>query len=193
MLHTRLLLLVEILEFKAKYLKKVGCRLLTPEGIDYTHEAFRDSQGNSRILAIWDQTIQDGDAPEGFHYGTVYTREDINRALQADDPYSVVPSRDENGHGSAMAGVAAGSGLGNGLTYVGAAPDADIVVVKLKEAKQYLRDHPEEAEKLDAAIRKDFYKLMSNQSKVAARAAGRPVDISADDFDDGDDDEGGAD
>ncbi len=109
-------------------------------GIDYTNEAFRDSQGNSRILAIWDQTIQDGPAPEGLHYGTVYTREDINRALQAPDPYSIVPSRDENGHGSAMAGVAAGSRLGNGLTYVGAAPDADIVVVKLKEAKQYLRD-----------------------------------------------------
>ncbi len=60
-------------------------------------------------------------------------------------------------------------------------------------AKQYLKDHPEETEKLDAAIRRDFYKLMSNQSKVAARAAGRPVDISADDFDDGDDEEGGAD
>ena len=109
-------------------------------GIDYTSEAFRDSQGNSRILAIWDQTIQDGAPPEGLHYGTVYTREDINRALQSPDPYSIVPSRDENGHGTAMAGVAAGSRLGNGLTYIGAAPEADIVVVKLKEAKQYLRD-----------------------------------------------------
>lgn len=54
-------------------------------------------------------------------------------------------------------------------------------------AKQYLKDHPEEAQKLDEAIRRDFYKLMSNQSKAAARAAGRPVDVSADDFDDGDD------
>ena len=51
-------------------------------------------------------------------------------------------------------------------------------------AKQYFRDHPDEADALEAAIRKDFHKLMSNQSKVAARAAGRAVDVSADDFDD---------
>lgn len=113
---------------------------LIDTGIDYTDPVFRDEEGNTRILAIWDQTIQSGTPPEGFYYGTEYTREEINRALQAEDPYSVVPSRDENGHGSAMAGVAAGSRLANGLNYVGAAPDADIVVVKLKECKQYLRD-----------------------------------------------------
>ena len=53
-------------------------------------------------------------------------------------------------------------------------------------AKQYFRDHPDEADALEAAIRKDCHKLMSNQSKVAARAAGRAVDVSADDFDDAD-------
>ena len=53
-------------------------------------------------------------------------------------------------------------------------------------AKQYLRDHPDEADALEANIRRDFHKLMSNQSKVAARAAGRAVDESADDFDDAD-------
>ena len=53
-------------------------------------------------------------------------------------------------------------------------------------AKQYFRDHPDEADALEAAIRKDFHKLRSNQSKVAARAAGRAVDVSADDFDDAD-------
>jgi recombination protein RecA len=53
-------------------------------------------------------------------------------------------------------------------------------------AKQYFRDHPEEAEQLEAAIRRDFHKLMSNQSRIAARAAGRAVDVSADDFDDAD-------
>ena len=46
-------------------------------------------------------------------------------------------------------------------------------------AKQYLRDHPDEADALEANIRRDFHKLMSNQSKVAARAAGRAVDVSA--------------
>ena len=40
------------------------------------------------------------------------------------------------------------------------------------------------ADKLEAAIRRDFHKLMSSQSKIAAKAAGRAVDVSADDFDD---------
>ena len=51
-------------------------------------------------------------------------------------------------------------------------------------AKQYLKDHPEEATALEAAVRKNFDKLMSNQSRIAARAAGRAVDVSADDFND---------
>jgi subtilisin family serine protease len=110
-------------------------------GIDYTSDVFRDENGNSRILAIWDQTIQDGTPPEGFLYGTEYTREDINLALQSEDPYSVVASRDENGHGSAMASVTAGSRIDGGRTFLGAVPDAEIVVVKLKECKPYLREY----------------------------------------------------
>ena len=51
-------------------------------------------------------------------------------------------------------------------------------------AKQYLKDHPDEAGALEAAVRKNFDKLMSNQSRIAARAAGRAVDVSADDFND---------
>lgn len=109
-------------------------------GIDYTNPVFRNEDGTSRILAIWDQTIQTGEPPEGFLYGTEYTREDINRALQSEAPFSVVPSRDENGHGTSLASVAAGSRLNSGLSFQGAAPDADIVVVKLKECKQYFRD-----------------------------------------------------
>lgn len=109
-------------------------------GIDYTNPVFRNEDGTSRILAIWDQTIQSGEPPEGFLYGTEYSREEINRALQSEEPYSIVPSRDENGHGSSLASVAAGSKLNGGLRYQGAAPDADIVVVKLKECKQYFRD-----------------------------------------------------
>lgn len=110
-------------------------------GIDYRNPAFLDENGNSRILAIWDQTIQDGAPPEGFLFGTEYTREDINRALQSTDPYSIVPSRDENGHGSAIAGIAAGSTVTGARPYSGVAPDADIVIVKLKECKQYLREY----------------------------------------------------
>lgn len=108
-------------------------------GIDYTNPLFRNPDGSSRILAIWDQSIQTGTPPEGFLYGTEYSREDINRALESEDPYAIVPSRDEIGHGSNLAAVAAGSRLGSGLEYLGAAPEADIVVVKLKECKEYLR------------------------------------------------------
>ena len=53
-------------------------------------------------------------------------------------------------------------------------------------AKKYLLDNPEVAEKLEADIRRNFDKLMSNQARIAARAAGRAVDVSADDFDDAD-------
>lgn len=109
-------------------------------GIDYTNPVFRRENGTSRILAIWDQTIQTGEPPQGFQYGTEYKTEEIDRALQSDAPFSVVPSRDENGHGTALASVAAGSRINGGLGFIGAAPDADIVVVKLKECKQYLRD-----------------------------------------------------
>ena len=53
-------------------------------------------------------------------------------------------------------------------------------------AKQRRRDHHAEAEALEANVRRDFHKLRSNQAKVAARAAGGAVDVSADDFDDAD-------
>ncbi len=109
-------------------------------GIDYTNPVFQNEDGTTRILAIWDQTIHDGEPPKGFLYGTEYTREEINRALASPDPYSIVPTRDTHGNGSMMAGLAAGSRLDGGATYLGAAPDADIVVVKLKECKPYLRE-----------------------------------------------------
>lgn len=109
-------------------------------GIDILNPVFRDENGNSRILAIWDQTMQTGTPPQGFLFGTEYTNEDINRALQSENPYEIVPSKDENGHGTALAGVAAGSSVSGTSPYIGAAPDAGIVVVKLKECKQYLRD-----------------------------------------------------
>lgn len=109
-------------------------------GIRYQEPVFRDPAGNSRILAIWDQSIQTGTPPEGFAYGSEYTREMINEALQSDDPFDIVPSTDANGHGSAMASLAAGSSIENGQ-FTGAAPDSDVVMVKLKEAKPYLREY----------------------------------------------------
>lgn len=110
-------------------------------GIRYELDVFRREDGSSRIMAIWDQTIQDGEPPEGFLYGTEYTRADIDLALQTSVPKQIVPTTDTNGHGTQIASVAAGSILNQGLTFRGAAPLADIAVVKVKEAKQYLRDY----------------------------------------------------
>lgn len=128
-------------------------------GIDYLREDFKASGGRTRIAAVWDQTIQsvnyeedtgetagteqyDREQAQGMvQYGTVYTREDINAALAAEregqNPYDIVPSRDENGHGTFLAGVAAASETAD---YIGAAPEAEILMVKLKPAKKYLRD-----------------------------------------------------
>lgn len=108
-------------------------------GIAYTHPAFRDTSGNSRIVSIWDQTIPNEINPGSFGYGTEYTNDDINNALQAENPLEMVPSTDTNGHGTFMAGVAAGSSDLE-ADFTGVAPLAKIAVVKLKEAKQNLKD-----------------------------------------------------
>lgn len=116
-------------------------------GIDYTHPAFRNPDGTTRILRIWDQTDQSGPAPDGMMYGTEYTEEQINQALFSPDPYEIVRQRDELGHGTAMAGIACGSPDVN-ADFIGAAPEGRIIFVKLKPAKQYLRDYfviPEDA------------------------------------------------
>ena len=52
-------------------------------------------------------------------------------------------------------------------------------------ARQYLKDNPEIAQQVEEQVRANAYKLMSKQSQAAAKAAGRAVDVSADDFEDG--------
>ncbi len=108
-------------------------------GIDYTNKLFQYSDGTSRIVRIWDQSIMEGATPDGILYGAEYTKEMIDRALAAENPYDVVPSRDENGHGTFLAGVACG-GEDVAADFIGAAPQAQIAVVKLKGAKEYLRE-----------------------------------------------------
>ncbi len=109
-------------------------------GIDYQNPIFRNLDGTTRIVGIWDQTIQDGTPPAPFAYGSEYTQEMINEALNSDDPLTFVPSTDTDGHGTFTASLAAGSG-NPAEAFLGAAPDAAIAVVKLKQAKQYLRDY----------------------------------------------------
>ncbi|MBA4698526.1 MAG: S8 family peptidase [Ruminococcus sp.] len=108
-------------------------------GIDYTNPVFLNLDGTTRIAAIWDQTIQTGRPPQDFVYGAEYTSEMINEALRSDDPRSLVPTEDEIGHGTFVASLAAGSG-NSSEDFLGAAPECTIAVVKLKQAKQYLRD-----------------------------------------------------
>lgn len=145
-------------------------------GIRYREEVFRRSDGSSRIMAIWDQTVQDGEPPEGFRYGTEYTRQEIDRALASDSPESVVPSTDTDGHGTRMASAAVGSILGQGLEYRGAAPQADIAVVKLKGAKQYLRDYYLIADGVAAYQENDVMEAVRYLERMAI-ALRRPVVI----------------
>lgn len=108
-------------------------------GIDYQNPIFRNIDGSTRIAGIWDQTIQDGTPPENLSYGTEYGETQINEALQSEAPLTVVPSRDENSHGTFLASLAAG-GASEEERFIGAAPDARIAMVKLKPAKQYLKE-----------------------------------------------------
>lgn len=109
-------------------------------GIDYTHPAFLDSAGKTRILAIWDQTDNTGTPPDLFPYGSEYNNSQINQALSSDNPLSIVPQTDDNGHGTMMAGIACGSPSEQN-SFLGAAYNSGILVVKLKEAKNYLKDY----------------------------------------------------
>lgn len=109
-------------------------------GIDYTSEIFRSLDGATRIAAIWDQTVQTGTAPTGFDYGSEFSEDQINKALQADDPFEIVPSVDDTGHGTYVASLAAGSAFPQ-EQFLGAAPESTIAVVKLKQAKKYLKDY----------------------------------------------------
>jgi len=102
-------------------------------GIDYTKEAFQHNDGTSKIQYIWDQTIR-GNAPEDFPFGTEYTNAQINEALRSPDPLLVVPHEDTDGHGTFLASVAASHEEG---MYRGAAPNADLIVVKLKKASPF--------------------------------------------------------
>ncbi|MBS5214945.1 MAG: S8 family peptidase [Clostridiales bacterium] len=116
-------------------------------GIDYRLDCFQNSDQTSRIVSIWDQTITDGTPPYNLGYGTEYKKEQIDQALSSSDPLSVVPSVDANGHGTFLAGIAAGT-ENSSADFIGAAPHSSIAVVKLKQAKEYLKDyflvHPED-------------------------------------------------
>jgi len=110
---------------------------LIDTGIDYTKDSFKYDDKISKIKYIWDQSNA-GDAPSGFHFGAEYSQEQINNALRLDVPFNAVPHQDTVGHGTFLASIAAGASQG---TYAGAAPEAEIIAVKLKKAAPYFYEH----------------------------------------------------
>lgn len=101
-------------------------------GIDIDHGDFRDEEGQTRLLSLWDQTIspQSGEStPEGFDFGVEYSEADINASI-GESSSGPVRQEDTNGHGTHVAGTAVGDGSAYNGVYEGMAPEADLVVVK---------------------------------------------------------------
>lgn len=93
-------------------------------GIDYMHPDFRNSDGTTRIISLWDQTL-----------GHIYSSEEINRALDAptdEERLAICPSVDISGHGTHVAGIAAGNGNASAGLFRGVAYEASLLIVKLK-------------------------------------------------------------
>ncbi len=111
---------------------------IVDSGIDYRHPAFKYNDRTTRILSIWDQTQVGSTPPRGFTFGAEYTKELINFALISETPFSIVPEVDTVRHGTAIASIIAGR-PNDDYNFSGVVPDADMVVVKLKEAKENLK------------------------------------------------------
>ena len=109
-------------------------------GIDYLNKEFMLEDDTTRIESIWDQTIEsDNIKSNSAFFGTEYTKDQINEAIKlknnGGDPYTIVPSKDENGHGTMVAGVIGARGRNPELR--GVAPNCKFVIVKLKEASKF--------------------------------------------------------
>ena len=108
-------------------------------GIDYTHPDFRNPDGTTRIVSLWDQTIAPDPSrgffsPSGYSLGTLFTEEQINEALSAPDPavrMQICPSIDTSGHGTHVTGIAAGNGRSSNGINRGVAYEAALLIVKL--------------------------------------------------------------
>ncbi len=102
-------------------------------GIDYAHPDFLDENGNTRIVSIWDQGVY-GNPPEGYGIGTEFSKEEINKALEdrrRGENGNPLGTRDLSGHGTEVAGIAAGNGRASGGRYEGIAPESELLIVKL--------------------------------------------------------------
>lgn len=145
-------------------------------GIDYRSDAFVWQDGTTKIVEAWNQEDESGPPPPGLAYGTRYTAEDINEALRGNADYSYINSLiDENGHGTSMAAVAVGNANPE-EDFSGIAPLAEIVVVKLKQAKQFFRDLYRIKDSADAFTESDIMLGIRYLVDVAKRLR-RPIVI----------------
>lgn len=111
-------------------------------GIDYLNREFMKEDDTTRIVRIWDQTLENTQEIYGVKIGVEYKEEDINKAIQLSksggDPYSIVNSKDIIGHGTSVASLAGARGYN--IELIGAAPDCDFAIVKLQEAPKVLQE-----------------------------------------------------
>lgn len=127
-------------------------------GIDYQNSLFLDAQGRSRIGVIWDQTLTGFEKSDEIpvpYYGTAFSGRQIQEAIGSENPFEIVPSKDTNGHGTYITGVAAG-GENRQKDFTGIARGAEIAVVKLKTAKPYLKEFYGVAENVEAYSETDL-------------------------------------
>ena len=105
---------------------------IVDSGVDYFHPDFRNTDGSSRILRLWDQSIP-GKPPQGYVTGTEYTKEEIDEALELGENQGrrLVPSVDYSGHGTSVLGIAAGNGRASDGVNRGVAYESDLLVVKM--------------------------------------------------------------
>ena len=127
--------------FAPPYLSGEGCLIaILDSGIAWERREFRNGDGSTRIQYLWDQTLESGVAggrpPEGFRIGVEFDREQIDNALRTSgaEREAILPSIDSGGHGTAVAGIAAGAL--REARYLGAAPRAGLLVVKLGLPKE---------------------------------------------------------
>ena len=142
-------------------------------GIDYRHPAFLHANGQSRILAVWDQTDRTGTPPAQFPYGSLYTKSNLDAALESGNPLSLVPVTDPDGHGTYVAGVAGGTPDAS-AGFLGAAPEADFAVDKLKPSKQNLKAYYHVSSTATVFEEDDLLSAMHFLNETAA-AEGKPL------------------
>lgn len=141
-------------------------------GIDWKNTDFRNPDGSTRILKLWDQTVTPESSgyapPEGYVVGTEYNRDVINLALSGDEAAlrSMNLSRDYSGHGTFVTGIAAGNGQGMAGSFRGVAFESELIIVKLGDSEQ--RQFPRTTRLMEAV----------NYCIMEAQKAGKPVVIN---------------